>query len=301
MPVKHAVARRTRSHWEPDFLFRSALFEPLQPLAHRIGTGASGWPELADYQTWLDQSVGPLRSQGGAPIRFVEQAPKPTRVDDGYEPRIYLKGEVQTRTENWHDFFQVLVWCSFPRTKLAVNARHYEAIARRTATRPVHSQRTPIENALTQFDECGAVVLASDPSLLELVRDFRWKDLFWGRRDSVKRHMRCLIFGHALYEKALTPYPGMTAHCVLLTVENALFARPWPIQLAYVDRKLHESFQSPPSIQTPQDLAPFPLLGYPGWVPENQQEAYYDNTDYFRPGRRRAALARTSHRTDRKN
>jgi hypothetical protein len=279
----------------------SALFEPLQPLAHRIGTCASGWPGLADYQTWLDQSVGPLRSQGGAAIRFVEQAPKPARVEDGYEPRIYLKGEVQTRTENWHDFFQVLVWCSFPRAKLAVNARHYEAIARRTATGPERSQRTPIENALTQFDECGAVVLASDASLLELVRDFRWKELFWGRRDSVKRHMRCLIFGHALYEKALTPYPGMTAHCVLLTVDDALFARPWPIRLAYVDRKLSESFQSPPSIQTPRDLAPFPLLGYPGWAPENRQETYYDNTDYFRPGRRRAALARISHQAHRKN
>ncbi len=173
--MNHAPARWRRSRWEPDFLFGSALFDPLQTLAHLIAACASGWPELTDYQVWLEQSVGTLRTEGGAPVRFVEQSPKPSRIEDGYEPRIYLKGEVQTRTGNWHDFFQVLVWCSFPRTKIAVNARHYEAIARRAANHPGQSRRSPMENLLTQFDECGAVVLASDASLLELVRGFRWK------------------------------------------------------------------------------------------------------------------------------
>jgi hypothetical protein len=28
------------------------------------------------------------------------------------------------------------------------------------------------------------------------------------------------------------------------------------------------------------------LLGMPGWDEANGVEAYYDNTDYFRPGRR---------------
>ncbi len=295
------MTRWRRSQWEPDFLSASPLFTPLQPLADRIAGCKTGWPGLTDYQDWLEQSVGSLRSQGGAPIRFVEQGLKPTRVEDGYEPRIYLKGEVQTRTENWHDFFQVLVWCSFPRTKIALNARHAEAIAQRSAAEPARRQRSPIENALTQFDECGAVVLASDASLLQLIRDFRWKELLWHRRDEVKRRMRCLIFGHAIYEKALTPYPGMTAHCVLLGVEEALFERPWPFQLAHVDRKLCAHFQTQPQIRTPRDLTPFPLLGYPGWVPENRQEVYYDNTNYFRPGRRRGAPASVSLRTQRKS
>ncbi len=101
--------------------------------------------------------------------------------------------------------------------------------------------------------------------------------------------MQCLIFGHALYEKALTPYPGMTAHCVLLEVDDALFAKPLPHRLAWVDCELCRYFQIPPLLRTPRDLAPFPLLGYPGWAPENGQEGYYDNRDYFRPGRRRAA------------
>jgi hypothetical protein len=28
-------------------------------------------------------------------------------------------------------------------------------------------------------------------------------------------------------------------------------------------------------------------LGMPGWSEENRTESYYDNTDYFRMGRRR--------------
>ncbi len=285
MAANPTAIKRKRSRWAPEFLYSAPMFEPLRPLARLIAAGGAGWPGLADYQAWLEQSAGPLRSEGGAPLRFVEQALKPSRMEDGYEPRIYLRGEVQTRTENWHDFFQVLVWCSFPRTKTAVNARHYEALTRRMAADPERSQRSSMENLLTQFDECGAVILASDASLLQLVREFRWKELFWRRRDTVKRRMQCLIFGHALYEKALTPYTGMTAHCVLLAVEDTLLAQPWPQRLACVDRRLCGYFQRPPLLQTPRDLSPFPLLGYPDWTPKNRQESYYDNRDYFRPGR----------------
>ena len=57
--------------------------------------------------------------------------------------------------------------------------------------------------------------------------------------------MRCVIFGHAVYEKALTPYLGMTAHCVLLAVEDTLFEKPWPLQLVYIDlAAMISSFQT---------------------------------------------------------
>jgi hypothetical protein len=29
-----------------------------------------------------------------------------------------------------------------------------------------------------------------------------------------------------------------------------------------------------------------PILGVPGWCADNEREAFYDNADYFRPGRR---------------
>jgi hypothetical protein len=40
-------------------------------------------------------------------------------------------------------------------------------------------------------------------------------------------------------------------------------------------------------LTAPRALAVVPVLGVPGWCPGNEQESYYDNTDYFRPRRSR--------------
>ena len=34
-----------------------------------------------------------------------------------------------------------------------------------------------------------------------------------------------------------------------------------------------------------RELSPLPVLGVPGWWDGNEQEEFYDNTGYFRPGR----------------
>jgi hypothetical protein len=34
-----------------------------------------------------------------------------------------------------------------------------------------------------------------------------------------------------------------------------------------------------------RELSPLPVLGVPGWWGGNEQENFYENTDYFRPGR----------------
>ena len=41
----------------------------------------------------------------------------------------------------------------------------------------------------------------------------------------------------------------------------------------------------------PRELQPLPVLGVPGWWPDNEAEGFYDNRDYFRPGRQAAAGA----------
>jgi len=54
----------------------------------------------------------------------------------------------------------------------------------------------------------------------------------------------------------------------------------------YLDTRLESYFSDNAGIQSPQDLSPFPLLGLPGWHPDNEQENFYENKDYFRPGRK---------------
>ena len=277
------MAKTSHDRWNADFISVSPLFFPLKPQAELLSRNPEQWPSLEDYQNLLAKQQAPVRSSGGAAIQFVPQAAKPLQWHDDYEPRIYLHGEVQTRLENWHDFFQVLVWNTFPKTKAVLNAKHYGAIRRRKEADPHSKQRTPLENALTQFDECGAIVVSCDNTLLDCIREFRWKELFWQQRPALNNRLQCFVFGHAVYEKALNPYLGLTAHAALFPVEEDFFHWALAKQLQYLDKITAQAFEIN-YYTSPKHFQPFPLLGIPHWD-ENNEESYYDNTDYFRPGR----------------
>ena len=47
-----------------------------------------------------------------------------------------------------------------------------------------------------------------------------------------------------------------------------------------------EHLCDPARVGNDRDLAVVPILGIPGWCADNESEDYYDDTDYFRPGRR---------------
>ncbi|MEO8006234.1 MAG: DUF3025 domain-containing protein, partial [Betaproteobacteria bacterium] len=200
--------------WNTDWLHRSAMFAPLRAAGARLPE--IGWPN-PDLLNALAEGAGRIVNAQGQRVRFVAQQPRTGDFRDGFEPRAYLKGEVQVRPLDWHDLFNALVWMSFPTTKAVLNARHYESQVDVSA-----GNRSAVSDALTLFDEDGVIVLSSDASLLDLMRDFRWKELFWVRRDDVKKSMRFLIFGHALYHKAQNPFVGMTGKAVLLNVLPSL-------------------------------------------------------------------------------
>ncbi|MCI0507063.1 MAG: DUF3025 domain-containing protein [Gammaproteobacteria bacterium] len=279
------MSRHTGDKWNPDFLTMHRIFWPIAPFAQTFVQTHGQWPTLDAYQQFLELGAGRIYSGSGKLLRFVAQSAKPDRLEETYEPRIYLQGEIQTRLNNWHDFFQVMIWRMFPKSKTSINERHYQAIKERAENDSSCLQRSALENALTQFDECGAVILSSEPELLELVKNFQWKTLFWEQRNRVRNHLKCIVFGHAIYEKALNPYVGMTAHSVLLPVTPGMLSQSTVTLIDSVDELLTELFRSRGTIASPADFSPFPLLGMPGWDTANDQEAYYNNTRYFRPGR----------------
>lgn len=276
------------SAWDPLFWQQSPLFEPVAPLARYFAAHAD-WPTLEDYQRFLARASTPIATDSGWPLRIVAHDSLSTTVDDHYEARIYLTGELPTRAANWHDFFQVLIWRLYPRTKAALNACHYAALQDRRAHDPPAKNRSAAENALTLFDECGVIIVADDPALLQCVRNFAWKELFWEARTRLPEHLHCIIFGHALYEKALHPYIGLTGHAILIDAAPQGLAVSTALQHADLDRQVAALFTANRLGLTPKDFAPFPLLGMPGWDKNNANEAYYDDTAYFRPGRRIAA------------
>lgn len=280
------MPQTTTDSWNSHCL-DAPLFEPLSLLAPELKKWPTHWPSLDSYQHLLNTHKKTVQTKNKKTIRFVEQGDKPSCFEEQYENRIYLTGEVQTRLKNWHDFFQVLVWRTFPQIKVELNARHYQAAVERKHNASASNNRSPIENAITLFDECGAIVLSSDAQLLELIKQHKWKELFWHRRSYLDQHFKCVVFGHALYEKAITPYIGMTAHCALITVPENMLVQPLPALLEYCDHHVAQSFtHQEQGIQSPKDLQPLPILGMPGWHPENNQERFYNNQHYFRPKRK---------------
>jgi hypothetical protein len=251
------------------------IFAALRPSLSHLSSG--DFPRHEDLNALAHSSVV---SGGGAAIRFVPPAPAKEPAAR-YEVRIFETGEVQTRPGNWHDHFNALVWLAFPKTKAILNRHHREAIA---ASRG-DPRRGTARDVLTLFDEGGVIVAAANAELSELLRAFRWKDLFWTRREDVRRSMRFYAFGHAIYEKALAPHKGVTAKALVVDVAQALLHAPLERQLAELDACATAHFAAPRSLASTRSLAPLPILGVPGWEPANEREEYYDDTSQFRPGR----------------
>jgi hypothetical protein len=216
-------------------------------------------PPLAALNAAAERQA--LRTESGRPLRFVP----PAGSDPYYEVHLFETGQVQTRAGNRHDLFNALCWLAFPRTKARINALHAAEIPREGG------RRGRLRDLLTIFDEGGALVACADEGLNALVRECRWKELFWERRERVRAAMRLLVLGHAILEQALEPWPGIT--CKALFVDPA---RDVDAQAAGWLRRLPEG-------ASPRLLAPLPVFGYPGWLPEGAQAAFYDDQRWFRP------------------
>jgi hypothetical protein len=201
-----------------------------------------------------------LRTESGRPVRFVP----PAAHSPYYEVQVFETGCVQTRPESLHDYFNALAWLAFPRTKARINAMHARQI-------PLENgRRGRLRDLLTIFDEGGAVVRCGDPALLDLLREYRWKELFAGNRAAVEREMRVSVLGHAILEQALDPRPGITC--------KVIFAG----QRDDPDAAAAAWLEGIPSTATPKDMAPLPVFGLPGWFPGNEDPAFYDDVRYFR-------------------
>ena len=99
--------------------------------------------------------------------------------------------------------------------------------------------------------------------------------------------MRFVVFGHALYEKALRPFIGITGRGILLKTEPGVLTAPLRELLAIIDARVVEQLSGPAGLTATRELAVVPILGVPGWCAGNENESFYDDTDYFRPARLR--------------
>ncbi|SDE39173.1 Protein of unknown function [Paracidovorax valerianellae] len=232
---------------------------------------------------WLqpfDRIASPVRAawQGGAPVpdalnrmpgaavRFVPHSALP--ADAAYEQFIFDTGTVPTR-DNLHDFFNGLVWMRYPQVKRQLNALQARAIAETG----VGAVRGPLRDAITLFDENGAVLFAPEP-LRQALAARDWRRLFVELRP-LWQQAQLVLFGHALLEKLESPRKPITAH-----VYQAQYAID---SVADVDAWLADALD-PVHLAT-KPFLPLPVLGVPGWWPENENFCFYDDSLVFRSAR----------------
>ena len=215
--------------------------------------------------------------KGDLPFTFVSQNTRPDSFEKSYDARIFLQQEILTRSDCWHDFFNAITWMQFPRTKRLLNSWQYAAQKKRYDNG--NKQRTAFENKITHFDECGVLVLSSNQAVLDKLAMHDWQGAFIENRDlfvtnnNQPNQVRVILFGHALMEKGQQPYIGLTGKALLLKTDDLINNIDARIE-NYL--KTHQDFS----------LSALPLLGIPGWWPDNEKTDFYENKHYFREKRK---------------
>jgi hypothetical protein len=262
----------------PDFVqaidWTRPWLAPLLPMAFRLLQ--EDWRQ--DANAIAEQCE--LQNHRGLPIRFVPQSNLPEGI--AYEAFIGNTGGVPSR-ENLHDFFNALVWLTFPETKKRLNALHGEEISRTRVSTKEGRPRGKLRDAATIFDENGAVLVARDHAFVDALRDQDWRHVFIERCAGFGRDWEVWLFGHALMEKLAKPYKAITAHALPLTANEAFFSMSFREKLCWMDdaisRHLSRDFRT-------SDLTPLPVLGVPGWC-SGQDEDFYQDATVFRRARQR--------------
>lgn len=232
----------------------------------------------------LHEALNEAPGEVASPVRFVPQDQLPSGT--AYERFIFDTRQCPVRP-GLHDFFNGLAWLRFARTKSALNRLQAHEIARAG----VGARRGPVRDAITVFDENGAL-LDAPPALWDALLAREWRTLFVTLRP-LWREARLLVFGHALLEKLVAPRKDLTAHVwrarapILQDAASASADAPSTLDAWLADQCTGEALAGKP-------FTPLPVLGVPGWCSGNENFSFYDDSLVFRPRQGREPITTTS-------
>lgn len=240
---------------------------------------AKNAPDIAT----LNQIASQFSPQAGSEVPAFVNAEQFEHDSRYYETIVAEAGQVPTRQGSWHDAFNAMIWTLFPTSKQRLNQYHIADIN----TFGAHP-RTPRRNRLTHFDECG-VVLAVPASfveqgnqLLDALAHHHWTRAFCELQQDWYSRVYPLVFGHAIYEMLLNPFIGLTAKWLAVVVPDEFTQVSVQQQYQMADHALEQRLVHFDGLHSKHILKPLPVLGIPGWF-ELQNNAFYSNTEYFRP------------------
>lgn len=220
-----------------------------------------------------------LRNAAGQLLRFVPQSALPE--GRAYEEFIGASGCVPTR-DNLHDFFNALVWLSFPRIKLQLNALQ----AAQIALAGVGKSRGPARDGATIFDENAALLVVREgalgDALIAALRAHAWRAALYDGRAAFGPDAQVWLFGHALMEKLVAPRKAITAHARVVRAPVDWFDLAHDARRAWLDARVAAELAAD-GLSTAA-FTPLPVLGVPGWWPR-QDDDFYADTSVFRPKR----------------
>lgn len=251
--------------WLPHWQQLSPIFRDLAILNLNFALAPSQrWPSLQQLNSRLQLGPYSLISQASLEHSGL-----------GYEAFIGQHLQIPTR-DNWHDFFNAVVWKLFPNSKRTLNQLHLSEIQ---AHGP---ERTRRRDAYTLIDECGVILAVSKPGWQRLLKGHQWRSLFWEQKQRWGQTIQPFVLGHALYEQGFSAHEGWCGKALLVQVEPEFFSDSLNRRYQVIDGLVAAKLEK---LNHPKQLYPLPMLGVPPWQPEGIAESYFDNRSYFCPAK----------------
>lgn len=188
--------------------------------------------------------------------------------------RLVQTGQIPTRDIS-HDWYNGQVWLAFPKVKQLINALHVQdACCSAGQTGGLSGNgRSRLRDALTLFDESGALFLTTEWSLCTALLQHDWKTLLLDQRESWSTRARVLLLGHGLLDSMSKAHKGLCAKVVPVQVPSLNMELPelQRLMLLVVEQ-----------LRAPGNLSPLPVMGVPGWFRDSEQPGFYEDSAVFR-------------------
>ena len=188
--------------------------------------------------------------------------------------RLVQTGQIPTRDLS-HDWYNGQVWLAFPKVKQLINALHVQdACCSADQSGSLSGNgRSRLRDALTLFDESGALLLTTEWSLCTALLQHDWKTLLLDQRESWSTRARVLLLGHGLLDSMSKAHKGLCAKVV-------------PVQVPSLDMELPElqrlMLLVVEQLRAPGNLSPLPVMGVPGWFRDSETPGFYEDSAVYR-------------------
>lgn len=210
-------------------------------------------------------------------FEFIEQKKKEKDFYKKYDALVFKEKKIPIRNNIVHDYFNALTWLAFPNSKTKLNKKNFTLLEKNylngNKNRPRNIDLT------TLLDESGIIILTKNSYLASLIRQKKWKTVFWDSRDIVKKSFKFFLFGHSLFEKIMNKYIGTAARALIFFNENLTLDK---ITISDVDQILSDCIDKDSFFKNLEKTVSIPLFAIPEWSSLNKKEEFYKGNEYLR-------------------